>query len=121
MTSVVHVGSRSHPPCSLDLRTTTCLNYFSGTNKEPPRQADVGFAFDVVPVAYDGSGCVRASYFAPKYPPSIPKKPLMSNGFLTWSGLECREIGDSDEGLADLLEQGKASFSGRRVSIHDHD
>ena len=44
----------------------------------------------------------------------------MSNGFLTWSGLEGREIGDSEEGLAHSFEDPEASFSGRRVLGHDH-
>ena len=45
----------------------------------------------------------------------------MSTGFLTWSAWECREIGDSDEGLAHFFEDREAPFSGRRVLRHDHD
>ena len=44
----------------------------------------------------------------------------MSNGFLTWSGLDRREVGDSEERLADGLEEPEAAFSRLKILIHDH-
>ena len=44
----------------------------------------------------------------------------MSNGFLTWSGLDRREVGDSEECLADGLEEPEAAFSRPKILVHDH-